>query len=418
MPKKTKPLNIFSIGEYPPFPGGAAISGLQVCQELNKLGHKITVFTQEYNNEPMPKYAGIKFVPVKTKHVLDVDIKTVELVRWKRQFKGFGGRIAKIPFLNAIKKEMKLRKPDVIIVNYGVPYANFVMSFAKRNKIPVITVLRGSDVHVLPLKGYNKTKKTILRAYKKADAIITVSDYLRNILKEIGIKKAKTIRTSPDTKQFFPLKKTEIIKERKKLNIPLNATVFIHTSTLKPVKSPLLIVKAAEIALKKNPNMYFLVIGEGELGPEMRKMVNRKGLKSRFRFLGWCNQSQVRKYLGLSDALVMASKREGLPRAVLEAIAMAKPVISSRAGGIPEIVFHNKTGFLYKHGDINALANYMNSMTNKKTRERLSAETIRHAKKMSISELGKKYNDLVLKVVEKRKRKPSIIKRIFRFKTK
>jgi len=399
---KKPALNIFSVGEYPPFPGGAAISGATICRELARIGHKITVFTQEYGGKLAPKIPGVKFVLVKTKRVLDTDRATIQLAGRRRQGEGLGGEIAKLPFIRAIEREMKFQRPDVMIVNYGVPYANFVMPLAKRTGIPVITVLRGSDVHVLPLPGYRRTKKAILEAYGKSDAIVTVSDYLRKLLAGLGEKRAVTFRNAIDAKQFIPLEKKEIESGRKRIGIPADATVFAHVSTLKPVKQPLKIILAAEIALKKNPGLYFLVVGNGELAPEMKKKVGEKGLGKRIKFMGESTLEKVRTYLGLSDALVMASEREGLPRAVLEAIALGKPVISTRAGGIPEVVKHNSTGFLYEYGDINQLARYMLLMDNPLVKKRLSRATAELSKTMSLERTVAKYDALIRRVSRNR----------------
>jgi len=397
LPRK---LNILSIGEYPPFPGGSSGGGLSVCEELTKLGHHVTIVTQTVPGKEFPKHSKIKFVPVETKRILDVDPKLYEIIRWHRQFRGLGGEIARIPFVNAMKREIKQQRPDVILVNYGVPYLNFTLPLAKKEKIPVVTILSGSDVHTLPTRPYRKIKKPLLNAYHNSDGLITISDYLKDILHQLGVKSAVTIRNAIDTKLFSPLQPSEKTRERSELGIRENETVFVHVSTLKPIKDPLRIVEAASIALKKNPNMHFVIVGDGDLRGAMEKLVEEKNIGNKFKFVGTQKPDQVRKYMGLADCFVISSLNEGLANVLLEAQAVGIPTIASRAGAMPEIVKHNDTGLLFEPGNAGDFAKCMVQMSDPNVRERLTRNAREASKNISLEKMGQRYHEFILRTIE------------------
>ncbi|MFH1240710.1 MAG: glycosyltransferase family 4 protein [Candidatus Diapherotrites archaeon] len=396
IPKK---LNILSIGEYPPFPGGSSGGGLSVCEELTKLGHHVTIVTQTVSGKEFPTHSKIKFVPVETKRVLDVDPKLYEIIRWHKQFRGLGGEIARIPFVEAMKREIKQQRPDVILVNYGVPYLHFVLPLAKKEKIPVITILSGSDVHTLPTRPYRKVKKPLLNAYRNSDGLITISDYLKNILHQLGVKNAVTIRNAIDTTVFHPLDPREKAKERAELGIRENETVFVHVSTLKPIKDPLRIVEAAAIALRKNPNLHFLIVGDGELRGAMEKLAQEKNVRNKFKFVGTQKPDRVRKYLGLADCFVISSLNEGLANVILEAQAVGIPTIASIAGAMPEIVKHNETGLLFEPRNAEDFAKCMVQMSNPTVRERLTRNARKASKNISLEKMGQIYHEFILRTI-------------------
>jgi len=304
--------------------------------------------------------------------------------------------------VTAMRKEMKGQKPDAILVNWGVPFTSFVLPIARKAGIPVITVLHGSDVHTLTQREFSKVRNAIVRSYKKSDARIAVADYLKGILHDMGVTDVETIRNAIDRKEFSPISPFQAAQERARLKILRNATVFIHVSNLRPVKDPLKIVEAAEIALKKTPNLHFLIVGDGPLRPEMEKMAREKHIRNKFTFTGKVPVSEVRKYLSVAQAHVMSSVREGTPLVILEAFAAGKPTIASRVGGIPEIVRHNYNGFLYEQGNICEFAEQMLRMTDPETRRRLSRGATQSSKGYSLKKLRRSYESVIRGAIKRK----------------
>jgi glycosyltransferase involved in cell wall biosynthesis len=121
-----------------------------------------------------------------------------------------------------------------------------------------------------------------------------------------------------------------------------------------------ILLEAAQRIVAQNPNVSFVWIGTGELSEDDKERVASFGLGDRFRFVSPAetgpNRADMLGLLRLADLFVLPSLNEGLPIALLEAMAMGKPSIASRINAIPEAVADNDTGLLVEAGDPDALA--------------------------------------------------------------
>jgi glycosyltransferase involved in cell wall biosynthesis len=96
------------------------------------------------------------------------------------------------------------------------------------------------------------------------------------------------------------------------------------------------------------PDLHFVIVGDGELGPEIRDLARRFGLSSRVTFTGW-RHDLSRIYADL-DVLVSCSKSEGTPFAIIEAMAAECPVVATAVGGVPDLLDDHVTGLLVPPG--------------------------------------------------------------------
>jgi glycosyltransferase involved in cell wall biosynthesis len=119
-------------------------------------------------------------------------------------------------------------------------------------------------------------------------------------------------------------------------------------------KGHTVLVRAMLIVAKAIPEVRLLVCGQGEREADLKKQTETEGLSEAVTFLGFA--PDVRPSLNASDVFVMPSLSEGLGVAAIEAMAMAKPVVASRVGGLPESVVDGETGLLVPPGDGPALA--------------------------------------------------------------
>jgi glycosyltransferase involved in cell wall biosynthesis len=102
------------------------------------------------------------------------------------------------------------------------------------------------------------------------------------------------------------------------------------------------------------PRMDLLIVGEGPEAANLRALASRLGVSEQTHFVGF--QREPLPWIAAMDIFVLASHREGLPRVILEAMLLAKPVIAARAVGSSEVVADKVTGLLYPHGDVRSLA--------------------------------------------------------------
>jgi glycosyltransferase involved in cell wall biosynthesis len=114
--------------------------------------------------------------------------------------------------------------------------------------------------------------------------------------------------------------------------------------------------KAAPRMISANPRIRFLLLGDGPERAAFRRRLEALGIDRYFVFAGLVPPSEVPRYIGIMDMLVHLSRREGLPRALPQALAATKPVVAFDSDGAGEVCINGKTGFLLAPGDLNGLA--------------------------------------------------------------
>jgi len=98
------------------------------------------------------------------------------------------------------------------------------------------------------------------------------------------------------------------------------------------------------------------LVGDGEWRGRFEKLAQAHGMEKRFIFAGLVSPAEVPRYVGIMDALVHLSQREGLPRALPQALAAAKPVVAYDCDGAREVCREGETGFLIESGDLAGLS--------------------------------------------------------------
>lgn len=121
-------------------------------------------------------------------------------------------------------------------------------------------------------------------------------------------------------------------------------------------KGHLLLVKALSKVAKAGHSFEMIFVGDGHLRPLLESEVEKLGLQNSIRILGWQTNAQVREHLRSSRALIMPSFAENLPVAMMEALAMGRPVLGTYIAGVPELVEKGVNGWLVPAGNIDATA--------------------------------------------------------------
>jgi glycosyltransferase involved in cell wall biosynthesis len=124
---------------------------------------------------------------------------------------------------------------------------------------------------------------------------------------------------------------------------------------LVPIKAHEVFFEAAAHVRRQLEDVRFLVIGDGERRAELEQLVRQQGLSQHVHFLGW--RSDLTHVFADLDVVTLASRNEGSPVSLIEAMAAARPVVATAVGGVPEVVLHGQTGLTVPSGDARALAN-------------------------------------------------------------
>ena len=285
-----------------------------------------------------------------------------------------------IALSSMIYRVVNLYKLDLLHAHYAIPYA-YAAFTAKQmlkednNDIPLVTTLHGTDI---TLVGQHPSYKHAVEfSINQSDAITSVSESLKkDTLQFFNIKKEIQVITNfIDNSEFDEcneFQRTQFANPDEK--------ILIHVSNLRPVKrleEVLQIFKNVEKKVKSK----LIIIGEG---PDMEKvnqfLEENPELISKIRLLGKVND--LYRILQLSDVFLLPSEQESFGLAALEAMAAYTPVISSNAGGIPEVNIQGETGFLAEIGNVEAMSNYCIKLL---SNEELLAQMKINAKTQAVS---------------------------------
>jgi glycosyltransferase involved in cell wall biosynthesis len=201
---------------------------------------------------------------------------------------------------------------------------------------------------------------TIERALGLAtDRIIVLGEEQRAEIASLGVApigKLEPIRLGLELGQFLDAESARG-GLRSELGVDADTPLVGIVARLAPIKAHEVFFEAAAQVLQTLPRARFLVIGDGERRDELESLVDRRGLRSAVRFLGW-RRPMVGVYADL-DVVALTSRNEGSPVSLIEALASARPVISTRVGGVPDVVVDGVTGLSVPSGDAAGMAEGM-----------------------------------------------------------
>ncbi len=186
-----------------------------------------------------------------------------------------------------------------------------------------------------------------------SDFYIAISHKIKDVLVNDGIPAGHifVVHSGINPNRFDDVAKDYLIDE---FNIKSSEQVVINVAHLAGHKGQQYLVKAIPLVLAKIPSARFFIIGGGELMDELQTLAASLGLKQELIFTGF--RRDVGAFYQIADLFVMSSVQEGLGTAVLDALALGKPVVATRAGGIPEIIRDGETGRLVTPADPKALS--------------------------------------------------------------
>ncbi len=246
---------------------------------------------------------------------------------------------------------------DLLHVHYAIPHASaaymakqIVKSKNGRN-VPVITTLHGTDI---TLVGKDKTYEPVVTfSINESDAITAVSENLRaETFKSFPITKDIDVITNFVDVSRFSKKPIDAFR---KVIAPDGEKILLHASNFRKVKRVDDVIKVFAEVRKKVPAK-LMMVGDGPERPATEELARALGVDADVRFVG--KQEQMEEILAVSDIFLLPSDYESFGLAALEAMAARAIVISSNAGGLPEINIHGITGFMANVGDVKAMSEF------------------------------------------------------------
>ena len=191
---------------------------------------------------------------------------------------------------------------------------------------------------------------------KFTDVIITVSEQQRDEIIKYKIAEPEKIIAIPlglDLKPFIN-SDTDPNEVRREFSVPEETKLVGIVARLVPIKNHVCFLEAARLVLAHYDNVRFMIVGDGELRGTLEQKARDLGIEDRVIFMGF--QYNLQKiYAGL-DIIALSSYNEGLPVALIEAMAAGKPVISTEVGGVVDLILDGDNGLLVPSNDPKSLA--------------------------------------------------------------
>ena len=300
----------------------------------------------------------------------NVIVKAVKFPDW-RKLKDVPCRVKALMQLYRIVKEENV----CLIHSNSPPWFPLGYWISRLYQIPTVVSVQG------PLKP-ERVRQFYLPG---ASLVIAISETLKELLIAAGVSAdhIRVVHNCVDTEYFSPNQQVENV--RKLLGIHENDFVIGCVANLSPYKGQDVLVEAFSLVAKIQPDAHCVLVGRNDepFGLKVRDAVNRLGLSRRVHFVSYVDD--IRPFLAGMDLFVLASRSEGFGIVLLEAMAMAKPVVATRVGGIPEAVHDQVTGLLVPPQDARALAaNILKLAEDPHRRKKMGEEGFVRAKMFNI----------------------------------
>jgi glycosyltransferase involved in cell wall biosynthesis len=287
---------------------------------------------------------------------------------------------------------------QILHVHYAIPHAAAAFMakqiLAKKGiALPVITTLHGTDITLI---GKDKTYSPVVTfSMEESDVLTAVSENLKEeTYKNFDISKPiEVIYNFVDIARF----NKKPVDAFKKMVAPNGEKIIMHASNFRKLKRVKDVVEiylriASEIPAK------LLLIGDGPERPELEAYTRSSSFCNDIKFLG--KQEQIEDILPIADLFLLPSEYESFGLSALEAMAAEVPVISTNAGGLPEININGFSGFMSNVGDVEDMSkNAISILSDPLIHQQFKANAFTQAKRFGIDNIIPKYEEIYERVL-------------------
>ncbi|HXG54924.1 MAG TPA: glycosyltransferase family 4 protein [Vicinamibacterales bacterium] len=247
-----------------------------------------------------------------------------------------------------LSRAIKQLRPDIIHAHdpHGIAMAALALSMSTQLVKPSLVASRRVDFH---LRGSSLSRWK----HRQVDCFICASEAIRQMLLGDGVppQRAVTVLEGIDVGRAAAALPAPLHEE---LWLPHGSPVVGNVAALVPHKGQKHLVDAAALVVRQVPDARFVIAGEGELRPTLEQQIKHLGLEKHVFLAGF--RPDILPVHKAFDIFVMSSVTEGLGTSVLDAMACGRPVVGTRAGGIPEVIENGSTGILVPPRDHQGMA--------------------------------------------------------------
>ena len=368
---------------YPTF-GGSGVVATELGLELARRGHEIHFITYSqpvrlallnpnvhYHEVNVPEYPLFHYQP----YELALSSKLVDMV--------------------------KLYKIEVLHVHYAIPhaYAGYMAKQMLKDEgidIPMVTTLHGTDITLVGNHPFYKPAVTF--SINKSDFVTSVSQSLKDdTLKLFNIK--NEIQVIPNFIELDKIKKEDKSPCQRSVMANEEERIITHISNFRKVKRIPDIIAIFNKIQKEIPAK-LMMVGEGPEKEKAEQLCRELGIQDKVIFFG--NSNEIDTILCQTDLFLLPSKTESFGLVALEAMACGVPVISSNAGGLPEVNKDGFSGYLSEVGDVDGMANNaLKILKNQTDLDQFKKNALITAQQFDIKKILPLYEDLYQRAIAK-----------------
>ena len=365
---------------YPTY-GGSGVVATELGKALAKKGHQVHFITYSqptrldffnenlyYHEVSLKPYPLFQYPP----YELALSSKMVEVVQFEHL--------------------------DLLHVHYAIPHASAAIMAqqilkTKGINIPVITTLHGTDI---TLVGKDSSFEPVVTfSINQSDGVTAVSEDLKkDTLQHFDITKdIHVISNFIDLERFKKQKKDHF----KRAICPHGEPLIVHTSNFRKVKRVEDVIATFNIVRESIPAK-LLLVGDGPERTKIEVMCRETCGFEDVRFLG--KLEQVEEVLSVSDLFMITSEKESFGLAALEAMACEVPVISTDAGGLPELNVDGQSGFICPVGDVEMMAKRALQILDERNLPTFKAGALKRAKDFDVHNILPNYEEYYNEVMD------------------
>lgn len=248
-------------------------------------------------------------------------------------------------------------------------------------RLPVICHIPGFVESYYRTRAYNLFTILLARFFNR---VIACSDSVARTVSSTGVRRDKIV-TIRNCVSFERCKVgvDEVERIRKELGLADGVQIVANLARLDPEKGHIYILQAAREVLNSLKDVKFVIIGNGRLREELESSARRMGIEKNVIFTGYRIDAQA--ILSLATVVAFPSLKEGIPLAMLQGMALGKPVVASAVDGIPEVIIDGVNGYLVSPSDYVTLAGALKKILSD---SELSASLGEGARKTVVKEYG------------------------------
>ncbi|WP_027708423.1 glycosyltransferase family 4 protein [Zooshikella ganghwensis] len=262
---------------------------------------------------------------------------------------------------------LKMQPFDLIDAHYFYPDGVVAVALGRYLNRPVVVSARGQDISLIP--NYTLPRYQIVRAANQACQLVSVAKPLKHRMEEMGVTTPiHLLQNGVDLELFKPAADRERLRQA----LGLDGLTLLSVGNAIELKGHHLVIEA----LTELPEAKLVVIGEGSERVKYQQLAEQLNVADRVTFTGNIQQGDLVQYYNAADVLILASRREGCPNVVLEAMACGTPVIATDVGAIPDLIAPQVSGYLLPDRSVSSIVALVKQwQANPLAREQVRAHT-------------------------------------------